>query len=94
MYVSQMQPELSLFPDTTGDEEGAGYRKLGTSVETMIDMLDNHIEEIAYSGVTGVAEIKELDSPYHGWQGYDEEGAKERAEEELYETGVLSNETP
>jgi len=91
---NQMDWELSVFPDTTWEEEDAGYRKLGTSVETMIDMLDNHIEEIAYNGVAGVAEIKELDSPYHGWQGYDEEGAKERAEEELYETGVLTNETP
>lgn len=90
---NNMDWDLSISPDTTWEEEDAGYRKLGTSVETMIDMLDNYIDDLAYNGVAGVAEIKGLESPYNGWQGYDEEGAKERAEEELYETGVLTNET-
>jgi len=63
--------------------------------EVMIDILDNHLDALYEDGsVPGLADIKELDAPYNGWQGYDEEGAKERAEEELYETGVLTNETP
>ena len=91
---NEQEWELSLYPDTTWEEEDAGYRKLGTSVETMIDILDNHLNDLAYQGgVPELAGIKELVAPYDGWQGFDEEGAKEHAEEALYEAGVLSNET-
>jgi len=91
---NNMDWDLSVSPDTVWEEEDAGYRKLGTSVEVMIDILDNYIDDIAHQGgVPELAEIKKLEPPYHGWQGYDEEAAKERAEEELYETGVLTNET-
>jgi hypothetical protein len=92
---NEQEWELSLSPDTTWEEEDAGTRKLGTSVETMIEILDNYLDDIAHEGsVAGVAGIKKFDAPYNGWQGFDEEAAKEQAEEQLYETGVLTNETP
>jgi hypothetical protein len=87
---NEMDWDLSVYPDTTYEEEDEGYRKIGVPVETFIDILDNHLNDVAYQGgITELAGIKKLESPYHGWQGFDEEGAKERAGEELHETGVL-----
>lgn len=83
--------ELSVHPSTTFEEEDAEYRKIAMPPEVFIDILDNHLDEIAeQSSIPEVAEIKELQQPYYGWQGFDESAAQERASEELHEAGIIN----
>jgi len=58
--------------------------------ETMIDIVSDYLDDIEYQGDLGrFFEFKDLDAPYHGWQGYDKEAAVEDAIEQLGEAGVL-----
>jgi len=81
--------DLGLTPGWGGDEDTT--QLLGTTVDVMIDMIDNWIDDLQYHGdVAGLAEIKKMEAPYNGWEGYDEEAAIEYAIEQLYEEGVIS----
>lgn len=58
--------------------------------ETMINLVSNYIDDIAYQGdFIDFFEFKKLEAPYNGWEGYDEEAAIEHATEQLHEEGVL-----
>jgi hypothetical protein len=58
--------------------------------ETMINLVSNYIDDVAYQGdFLDFFEFKKMEAPYNGWEGYDEEAAIEYATEQLHEEGVL-----
>lgn len=87
---NEMDWDLTVDPDTTYEDDDKEYRKIGMDPELFIDILDNHLDDVENEGgIPEIAGIKKLEAPYNGWEGYDEEGARDRAIEELYEAGVL-----
>lgn len=79
---------FSLSPGWDGSE---GYQELVIPEETMVDIVSNYLDDVAYAGdLDRFPEFRELEAPYNGWQDYDEDAAKEEAVEQLREAGVLA----
>jgi uncharacterized Ntn-hydrolase superfamily protein len=65
---------------------------IAVSVARVVEIIED-TDNQGYRG-SGLEEINEkikMDSPYHGWQGYDDEAAKERFDDELYEKDILTH---
>ena len=78
---------IGLSPGWDADHDDMQF--LSIPEATMIDLTD-HLEEIQYEG--GIFEylnIKEVEQPYHGFNEYDEDSAKEDALYHLSEAGVI-----
>ena len=79
---------LSLSPGWDGSDD---RQDLVIPEEEMVNIVSNHLEDVEYaSDLDQFAQFKELESPYNGWEGHDDDAAKEEAEHQLYEAGVLT----
>ena len=57
--------------------EGPATLRIAADELASIASDDGALEYIEEEGWKGILEYKDLDQPYNGWSGYDEEGAKE-----------------
>lgn len=70
-------------------EEGGATLRIGEeSLAEMVSDEGDKLYDIEQEGWKDALGIKDIDQPYYGWQGYDEETAKERFMDELDEDSM------
>jgi len=79
--------DISLYP---GHTKWDAKQYVVISEKSMIDIVTDMMDQVAWHGsLISFFEIEDLESPYHGWHGFDEQVAIEQAEERLSVEGIL-----
>lgn len=92
-WIKDLSENYNARIDHQWDDGGATLR---ISEESLAEMASSGEEEALYDleqeGWKVALGIKDIDQPYYGWQGYDEEAAKERFLDEFDEDALVSGE--